>query len=243
MLAAVDKDSDGEDLVVIRALLILNHIDRAGLVLTLAEFQQQAFEILVLGLLQQGGESGYDMPVDHLAGRFESAIQVHRSNQGLDRVGENGIARPPPGTLLGIIEQQILAQIEIAADAAEIDPVDEKGFVIGQHPLLLIREFGVEILGHHQSEDRIAEKLETFIGLQAVFAGMNKIGTMFEGLDQQGLIMEAVVDDAHQLFELRRFNFAARFEKLGPGDFQPLHRFSSKWQFRRVAAGLFRRKE
>ena len=103
----------------------------------------------------------------------EAVVEVDRSDQGLKRVSHHGVMDVFT-THFGLDE---VVQAHFLAQQIEVLAVDDAAFPLGQLALLGFRKIPVEVMGHRHVQHHIAQKLESFVALQACLVAV-KHGTV-----------------------------------------------------------------
>jgi hypothetical protein len=116
-----------ERLVMIRSAFIENPILRRRLLKKLNKFLELAFKILLGFFFAQGFQEVGKVGFDHLKGRKIAAIQVHRCNNGLQRIGKNGTLFWPAGLQFSFPEQNMFAKIHGVGNNCQLLLIDHIG--------------------------------------------------------------------------------------------------------------------
>src|SRR5690606_34416502 len=93
------------------------------------------------------------------------AVEEHRTDHGLDGVGEHGRAMRAARAQLAAAEQQMLVDTDFPADRGKRRLIDERCAGAAQVPFVVVGAHRIEPLGNREIEERVAEELETLVVL------------------------------------------------------------------------------
>ena len=97
---------------------------------------QDGLVVVVDALARGGVQQGRGDAQHQVAGGLGAALDVHGADEGLDRVGEEGVAVAPAGQLLAAAQQHRGTDAERAGDQGERGPADDGDPHPGQQPLV-----------------------------------------------------------------------------------------------------------
>ena len=150
-------------------------------------------QLLQAGLPVQAGAAGgrldqqrVEQPVHEGGRRLQAQAEVDRTDQRLERVGEDRLLLPAAGGLLAAAQQQLRAEAAVAepaGDAGQRGHVDHGGAQLGQLPLGQVGLAAVERVGDDEAEHRVAEELQALVGGQA--AVLVRLGAVGERQREQ----------------------------------------------------------
>jgi len=115
--------------------------------------------------------------------RIDAVLQENRTDHGFHGVGEDRGFVTASGALLAATQMNDCAEVELAGDVGQCPGVDDGGTQLGQLTFGQIRIRDEEVLSHNQTEHRVTEKLQTFIGGQATL--FVRVRTMRQGAVEQ----------------------------------------------------------
>ena len=134
------------------------------------------------GRVQEAG----DEPGDDRAGLLQTVGEVGGADEGLDRVGQDGVLVPPARERLALAELDELSQPQVAGDGGQGRLGDGGGAHLGELALGDLRVGAVEVLGDDDAQDGVAQELQTLVGGQA--AVLVGVGTVGQGqIEQLGI--------------------------------------------------------
>ena len=110
--------------------------------------------------------------------------------------------------LLAVAEQQEAAQTDGRSRAGQILFADQIRTDAGQLALGLVREAAVQIVRHDKAQDGIAQKLQTFVVVQAALPVFIGIGAVHERIFQQPPVAERIAQAGLQRLH-QSLSFAA----------------------------------
>jgi hypothetical protein len=154
---------------------------------------------LAVAVLELPGEQRRDHPPH----RLEAAVQVHRAQQRLERVGEDRGPPEPAALQLALAQAQPVAEAQSGCDLGKRRLVHERGAKPREVAFGKLREALVEERGDGAVEQAVAEEFEALVVDGAVAA----VG---EGLPGEAGIGEGMADAALQLGEALGRGRAAR---------------------------------
>ena len=137
---------------------------------------------------------------NHAFGRDGTTIEVDRSKQGLETVGENRGPRMPPRTELSRTELEIVSEIERSGDCCQGFPAYKGGPEATQLPLGSLWKALVQRIRDNQPEDRVAKELQPFI-VYAVGTAVRQ--RLFEQFLRSKVIAQTTFDLAWRLPQRR----------------------------------------
>src|SRR5262249_31179385 len=143
----------------------------------------------------RGDTDAMPEPFEHEPGRgVEPAVEVHRGDQRLERIGEDRLLCAPATGVLALPEQDARAESDLARDLRERTRVHDPGPHLGELPFGQVREASEHVVGDDDAEDRVAEELEALVRL--VTTVLRAPRTVRQRSPQQRPVAEAV-RDAH----------------------------------------------
>jgi hypothetical protein len=100
-----------------------------------------------------------------------SALEVHRAEYGLERVGEDRRLLPAAGRGFALAEEQRLTQLETGSDLRQGGGAHDRGSDLGQLTFGQLGELVVDEVGDDEAENGVAQEFETLVGLVAGVLG------------------------------------------------------------------------
>jgi hypothetical protein len=100
---------------------------------------------------------------DHALSALQASVDVDRTDDRLDGVGEDRVLLPPPGGLLARCQQQVCAQVERTGDLGECPPRDHGRPHFRHLTLSQLRIRPVEEVRDDQLKNGVAKELESFV--------------------------------------------------------------------------------
>ena len=100
--------------------------------------------------------------------------------------------------LLAVAEQQEAAETDGRSRAGQILFADQIRADAGQLALGLVREAAVQIVRHDEAQDGIAQKLQTFVVVQAALPVFIGIGAVRQRVFENALVPERVAQPGFQ---------------------------------------------
>ena len=146
-----------------------------------------------------GGDIAEDQPVDDALCRIKAAVHVRGGDDRFHRVGDDGVALASAGSRLAVAQQQILAQTHGGRGPSQIVLADEVCTDARQLALRLIGVVAVEVVRHNKAQNRVAQKFQPLIVVQAAGAVFIGVGAVRQRAAQQVLIMKYVAQPGFQL--------------------------------------------
>ena len=138
----------------------------------------------------------------HGARRLHAAVEVDRAEHRLEGVGQDGVLIATSGGPLTAAEVDVLSETERTRDLGEGALVDHRLAQVGEGPLGEIGEPLEDQIGDHETEDGIAEELETLVALGIGL--FSDPGAMAEGAPQQSNVVEPMPEGVLEGGEVRR---------------------------------------
>ena len=148
---------------------------------------------LVIGAAgAKGGllDSRFELGDHEGSGRIESTIEVDGADDCLGRIGENRRLLTPTGCILSLAEAQPGTETERHTDIGQRTGAHHRSSGLREMPLGQVREEGEEVVGDHQLQDGIAEKLESFVGVLAIV--LCTPGPVCQRMGEESGIVEAI---------------------------------------------------
>ena len=145
-----------------------------------------------------GRDIAEDQAVDDLLGCGEAAVHIACRDDGLHSVGDDGVALAAAAVLLAVAEQQEASQTDGRSRAGQILFADQIRTDAGQLALGLVREAAVQIVRHDEAQDGIAQKLQTFVVVQAALPVFIGIGAVRQRVFENALVPERVAQPGFQ---------------------------------------------
>ncbi len=96
-------------------------------------------------------------------GHFKTRIEVHRANDGFQRIGQDRRALVPPGTLLAVAQAQPCRQSETGRDLEQGVLLDQIRPHTGEIAFGQLAELLEQQARDGQIEHRVTEKLQPFV--------------------------------------------------------------------------------
>ena len=125
------------------------------------------------GRLQEAG----DEPGDDSAGLLQAVGEVGGADEGLDRVGQDGVLVPSARERLTLAELDELPQPQVAGDGGQGRLGDGGRTHFGELALGDLRVGAVEVLGDDDAQDGVAQELQALIMLHSgVLEGVGAVG-------------------------------------------------------------------
>lgn len=101
------------------------------------------------------------MPTDEPGRGREATVAVKRGDHRFERVGENGRIAAPAGFLLALRQPEKSAEVDAARHIGERIAIDQRGVAAGKVSFILTRKALGQEIGDDETENPIAEKLES----------------------------------------------------------------------------------
>ena len=109
---------------------------------------------------------------NHLAGRIKPMLQVHRAENRLGGVRQNGVLILTIRGALPLTQQNMLTKANLSGNIREAITADHASAHLGNIALWAIWVLAIQLVRHRQAQNRIAQKLEAFIVRQhAILVG------------------------------------------------------------------------
>ena len=125
-----------------------------------------------------------------------STIEIQRSDERLQRVGQDRRLGSTPGVVLTRTQQQLRTEVDLTGDLGQHFRVDQTLADVGEGALVAIGELGVDHVGHDPLKDRVTEEFEPLVrGTTAVLTAPR---TVAHGLPTQLPIREPVGRHLHR---------------------------------------------
>ena len=136
------------------------------------------------------------MAVDESLGGGQSAIEIERSQQGFEGIGQQGWIVTAAAVFLAPGELQQRADFEPGRDVGQGPAAHQDGKAFRQRPLLLIRKILEQHMGDNQAEHPVAEEFEP------LEASPPRLGAgVGQSLDEQFRTTEFVIENTRRLGE------------------------------------------
>src|SRR4051812_27865857 len=92
-----------------------------------------------------------------------ACIEMDRSDDRFERVGENDLARTARVARFAAAQEQVVVHTENLCGRRDGYGIHECGTECGELAFRSVGIFGVEKFGNHQLQNRVTEKLEAFV--------------------------------------------------------------------------------
>ena len=127
---------------------------------------------------------------DETTSSLDTAVEIHGTEHGFERVGEDGILVTAPGRSLTTTEIDVVSEADRTSHIGECPLVDDRLAEIGERSLGAIRVSVVGEVGDHPTEYRVAEELEALIALGRLVLGHP--GAVAQRATEQAEVIEAM---------------------------------------------------
>lgn len=134
----------------------------------LGDFLELRFGIDVERSLEDVVGFEEDVFGDELPHRFESRIEIERSEERLEGVGEDVGVLVSPGKGLPSGKEDEFAESDAFGGLGEVLSADEGRTDVGHFAFGLLGKFLIEEFGGYEFENGVAQKFETFVGFREV---------------------------------------------------------------------------
>jgi len=112
--------------------------------------------------------------------------QVDGADDGFHRVGQDGCFVTPAGALLAAAQEHEVAQPQRPGNIGQGAHVDHCGPQLGEPALGQVRVCGVQAVGHHEPQHRVAKELKALVVRQpTVLVG---VGTVCQCTQKQRFV-------------------------------------------------------
>ena len=139
-----------------------------------------------------------DQPVNQALRRLIAAVQIDRGQDGLHGVGVDAGPAAATAVFLAMAQHQIAAQVQPGRHRRQTALADQ----LRPHPrevaLGMVGTGPVEILGHDEAQDRVAQEFQPLVAAQVFLPVFVGIGTMPHRVFQQALVPEGVAEGLFQ---------------------------------------------
>jgi hypothetical protein len=109
--------------------------------------------------------------------RFDAMLQKNRADHGFHRVGEDRRLVATSSALFAAAEVDNRAQVELTSNVCEGSGVDDSGTQLRKLAFGEIWVGDEKVLGHDQTEHRVAKKFQTLIRRQpTLLVGVGAVG-------------------------------------------------------------------
>lgn len=136
---------------------------RQAMLVRLEMFLQPCLGVLPATIEARLVQRALEQRQDDLFSQYGPPVEVDRSAQGLETIGENRRPRMPPRTKFSGAKLQVVAKLQHSRDCRQGFPSYERGPEAAQLALGGLRKTLVQCIRDDQSENRVAEKLQPFI--------------------------------------------------------------------------------
>lgn len=161
-----DHTVDVKNLGMISATGCDQFVDRQCQPLRLQQFLQTGLGVLVVGA-SRVGNTLIEQIAHAVAASLPTAVEVDGGDQGLERIGKNGIA-PETATLeLARAKSQLIAKFQISRHASQRWFAHQARTQPRELTFVCLRETFVQHLGDEQVDQRVAEELQAFVVARA----------------------------------------------------------------------------
>ena len=144
---------------------------------------QQGLVVLLVPVLAHLVDLGHEQALHELARRQEPRVEVVGADDGLERVGEDGLLAAAPGVLLAAADEDVVVDAQPPGDLRQAGLAHDEALDPRQLALGLADQLFVEVLGHHEAEHGVAEELEALV-VRDGGAGLVRPGPVRERLVQ-----------------------------------------------------------
>ena len=149
-----------------------------------------------LVVLDAGVDGGQDEPIteqspDERSRCLRTTIQVDRSDDRLEGVGQNGLLVAPTGRQLPVPEADRITQPDNPGHLGERRSTHDRGADHGQVPLRKARVVPEKLVGYHHSQHGVAQELQPLVGRAAILRAPR---TVSRRIPQQARVSEPVAE-------------------------------------------------
>ena len=156
--------------------------------------------------------------MDQLPGLADAPVQIDRSQHGLHRVRLDGGTVAAAAALLPLAQFQVAAQVQGLGHLHQAALAHQGRPDAGQVPLGQVRPGAVEVVCHHETQNRVPQKLQPLVAGHPLLPVLVGIGAVGQGVFQQRGIAEGVADLLFQgLHGVRSFLYQTAAPAKGDG--------------------------
>jgi hypothetical protein len=141
------------------------------------EFLQRRLPVQTGPSLGRCRKQRVEQAMDHLTGNDDTVLEIHRSQDGFERVGEDRGLVATPGALLTSAETDTVPHSDAACDVGQGPSIHDRRANLRQLSLGIVHPIAVERIGDDEPEHGVTEELQALVGGQpAVLVGEGAVG-------------------------------------------------------------------
>ena len=137
---------------------------------------------------------------DKCLGRFKTAVQIHGSNEGFQRIGYDGVTFPATHHFLASSKKNELRKAEFSCTVGKALFAYHAGTLFSKFSLLVVAEFFVQKVTADQFQHCVTQEFQTLVAAKFSKMFLIGIGAVCHCLFQQRFCGKLISDGLFQFF-------------------------------------------